>query len=140
MTLKAIRIQPLQNNGNPVASPARIARRSILIVDDDAGLLRLLKTILRTADYEVTTAINGSDALEAAERQHLDLIVLDMRMPVLDGPGFFRALRARGDTTPVLLTSALEVRDAQRELGAEGSIQKPFEPEDLLEAVGSLLH
>jgi DNA-binding response OmpR family regulator len=140
VTLKEFHIQPVHNNGNHDSPPAQTSRPTVLIVDDDAGLLRLLKAILRTANYDVATAINGSDALEVAERQHLDLIVLDMRMPVLDGPGFFRELRARGDTTPVLLTSALAVRDAQRELGAEGSIQKPFEPEDLLEAVGSLIH
>jgi DNA-binding response OmpR family regulator len=111
-----------------------------LIVDDDAGLLRLLTTILRAADYDVATALNGFDALDVTERRHFDAIVLDLRMPVLDGPGFFRELRARGDTTPVLVTSSVGARDAQRELGAEGSIEKPFEPDDLLDAVGSLLH
>ena len=109
------------------------------MVDDDASLVRLLRTILRSADYEVTTAGNGSDALEVAEHQHLDVIVLDLRMPVLDGPGFYRQLRARGDKTPVLVTSAFGARDAQRELGAEGAIDKPFDPDDLLEAVDNLL-
>jgi len=114
-------------------------RRTVLVVDDDASLVRLLRTILRSADYEVTTAGNGSDALEVAEHQHLDVIVLDLRMPVLDGPGFYRQLRARGDKTPVLVTSAFGARDAQRELGAEGAIDKPFDPDDLLEAVDNLL-
>jgi two-component system response regulator AtoC len=109
------------------------------VVDDDAALVKLLRTILRTADYEVSTAVNGSDALDVAGRQHVDLIVLDLRMPVLDGPGFFRQLRARGDNTPVLVTSSFGARDAQRELGAEGAIEKPFDPEELLRAVDKLL-
>jgi len=122
------------------APPAENARRMVLIVDDDAGLLRLLTLILRSADYDVATALNGIDALDVTEHQHFDAIVLDLRMPVLDGPGFYRELRARGDTTPVLVTSSVGARDAQRELGAEGAIEKPFEPDDLLAAVGSLLH
>jgi two-component system response regulator AtoC len=122
------------------APPTEVSRRVVLIVDDDAGLLRLLTLILRSADYDVATALNGVDALDVAERQHVDVIVLDLRMPVLDGPGFFRELRARGDKTPVLVASSVGARDAQRELGAEGAIEKPFEPEDLLAAVGSLIH
>ena len=113
-------------------------RRRVLIVDDDEGLLRLLRLILSN-DYEVSTAINGSDALDVTRQKHPDVIVLDLRMPVLDGPGFFRELRARGDNTPVLVTSSFGARDAQRELGADGAIEKPFEPDALLAAVGSLL-
>ena len=115
-------------------------RHAVLIVDDDAGMIRLLTAILRTADYQICTANNGSDALDMAQREHVDVIVLDLRMPVLDGPGFFRELRARGDTTPVLVTSSFGARDAQKELGAEGAIEKPFDPDDLLEAVGALIH
>ncbi len=120
------------------ASGPDAKRRTVLVVDDDQGLLKLLKLIL-IDDYDVTTALNGSDALDVAARQHLDAIVLDLRMPVLDGPGFFRELRARGDTTPVLVTSSFGALDAQRELGAEGAIEKPFEPDELLAAVDSLL-
>ena len=138
MALKGIQSQVAQQRED--APTTEIVRPAVLIVDDDAGLLRLLTTILRSADYDVATALNGIDALDVAGRKHIDVIVLDLRMPVLDGPGFFRQLRARGDTTPVLLTSSFGARDAQRELGAEGAIEKPFEPDDLLEAVGSLLH
>ena len=123
-----------------IAPAAENGRRSVLVVDDDAGLLLLLKTILRSADYDVITAINGRDALDLTQQQHIDVIIMDLSMPVLDGPGFFRALRSRGDTTPVLVTSAHGARAAQRELGAEGAIEKPFEPDDLIDAVGSLLH
>jgi DNA-binding response OmpR family regulator len=113
-------------------------RRRVLVVDDDKGLLNLLRLILNHT-YEVSTATNGQDALTISEEKQLDLIVLDLRMPVLDGSDFFRELRARGDTTPVLLTSSFGARTAQRELGAEGALEKPFEPDTLLAAVGSLI-
>ena len=120
-------------------APAK-QRRAVLVVDDDASLLKLFRAILRSADYDVTTAGNGSEALEVARLQHIDVIVMDLRMPVLDGPAFFRELRARGDKTPVLVTSAFGARDAQRQLGAEGAIEKPFDPDDLLLAIDKLLH
>jgi CheY-like chemotaxis protein len=110
----------------------------VLVVDDDTSLLRLFRAILRSADYEVMTAGNGSEALEVARRQHLDVIVMDLRMPVLDGPGLFRQLRASGDNTPVLITSAFGAYDAQRQLGAEGAIEKPFDPDEFLLAVERL--
>jgi len=119
---------------------APATRRAVLVVDDDASLLKLFRAILRSADYDVTTAGNGSEALEVARLQHIDVIVMDLRMPVLDGPAFFRELRARGDKTPVLVTSAFGARDAQRQLGAEGAIEKPFDPDDLLLAIDKLLH
>jgi len=118
---------------------AREVRRAVLVVDDDAALATLLRTILRTANYEVTTAVNGREALDITSRQPADIILLDMRMPVLDGPSFYHELRARGDTTPVLVTSCFGARAAQRALGAEGSIEKPFDPDDLLRAVDEVL-
>lgn len=114
------------------------ARPSILVVDDDAGLLVLFKVTL-SDDYDVKTAKNGLDALNAIEKEQFAAIVLDMRMPVLDGPGFYRELRARGNTTPVLVTSSYGAFDKRRELGAEAAIEKPFDPEQLLEVVGSLV-
>jgi CheY-like chemotaxis protein len=114
------------------------SRPSILVVDDDAGLLVLFKVVL-SEDYRVKTARNGLDALNAIEKEQFDAIVLDMRMPVLDGPGFFRELRARGDRTPVLVTSSYGAIESRRELGAEAAIEKPFEPDQLLEVVGRLV-
>lgn len=135
----------LRRCGNVDGNPGRggisqSTRPRVLVVDDDASLARLLKAILRTADYDVDTAANGSDALDFTAREHVDVIVMDLRMPVLDGPGFFRKLRERGDQTPVLVASSHGARNAQKELGAEAAIEKPFDPDDLIEAVGELLH
>ena len=57
----------------------------ILVVDDDPAILKLLSTNLRARDYKVTTAMDGEEALEAVERDFVDLIVLDIMMPRLDG-------------------------------------------------------
>lgn len=114
-------------------------RPHVLVVDDDASLGRLVRAILRTGGYDVEVTSNGVDALALVDRESVDVIVLDLRMPQLDGPEFFRELRARGHSTPVLLTSAYGAQHAQRELGAEGAIEKPFDPEALIDAVKELL-
>lgn len=109
-------------------------------MDDDASLARLLKAILRMADFDVATAANGMDALDFTAKERVDVIVMDLQMPVLDGRSFFRELRARGDHTPVLVASSYGAHKAKKELGAEASIEKPFDPDDLIEAVGELVH
>ena len=120
------------------SSPGNGSRPRVLVVDDDVSLSRLVRAILRTADYEVAQAYNGIEGLEIADREHPDVIVLDLQMPQLDGRGFFKELRARGDHTPVLVSSSFGARTAQRELGAEGSIEKPFDPDALVDAVARL--
>jgi DNA-binding response OmpR family regulator len=105
---------------------------NVLVVDDDVNLTRLMSTILRTEGMTVVTATDGRVALDMAERSDVDAIILDLRMPNLDGRGFYQELRSRGIETPVLISSAYEARQAQHELGAQGSIEKPFDPEVLI--------
>jgi DNA-binding response OmpR family regulator len=114
-------------------------RPRVLIVDDDVSLSRLLSMILRTANCDVLMASDGLGALEVARSKDIDLIVLDLRMPVLDGRGFFRELRKEGHQIPVLIASAYGARSAQVELGAEGAIEKPFDPDALIQAISNLL-
>jgi two-component system, OmpR family, response regulator MprA len=118
--------QPLVHREMPASA------HSVLVVDDDPNLTRLMSTILRTSGIDTVTATDGWSALEAIQHNDVDAIVLDLQMPKLDGRGFFRELRARGDRTPVLIASAYGARDAQRELGAEASVEKPFDPELLI--------
>ena len=126
-------------NENMAAGSTPTARRAcVLVIDDDISLSRLVRAILRTADYEVAQAYNGIEGLEVASREHPDVIVLDLQMPQMDGRGFFKELRARGDFTPVLLSSSYGALSAQKELGAEGAIEKPFDPDALVAAVDNL--
>lgn len=113
--------------------------RRVLVVDDDASILRLLRMIFREAEFDVATSSNGQEALESVERAEPGAIVLDLEMPVMDGRTFVRELRSRGYQTPVLILSAYGARQAQRELDAQGGIDKPFDPDAVVAAVASLL-
>ena len=103
------------------------------------NLTRLLRTILRTAGLDVLSADEGREAIDVASREPVDLIILDLRMPGMDGREVFHELRARGVAAPVLIASAYGARSAQVELGAEAWIEKPFDPDMLLDTVTRLL-
>lgn len=121
------------------ASPNHTATHSVLIVDDDRNLTLFLSTVLTLDGHEVVTATDGQAALDLLGERVVDVIVLDLRMPRMDGRTFFRELRSRGNSTPVLIASAFGAHDAQRELGAEGAVEKPFTPESLARAIREVL-
>ena len=112
----------------------------ILVVDDDVNLTRLLRAILRTSGFQVVTSGDSTDGLSVAENEAFDLIILDLRMPVMDGRTFFRELRAKGVATPVVIASAYGARAAQAELGAQAAIEKPFDPDRLIDTVNRILN
>ena len=110
--------------------------RPILVVDDDPTILATVSETLDLEGYPVVTATNGAEALEAVERERPWVVLLDMRMPILDGWGFVRAIRERGiSLTVVVMTAASDARRWAREIGAQGVLAKPFELDDLLAAV-----
>ena len=115
------------------------ATHSVLIVDDDRNLTRFLTTALSLDGHEVVTASDGESALDLLKGRQFDVIVLDLRMPRMDGRAFFRAIRAEGNQTPVLIASAYGALEAQRELGAEAAIEKPFTPDTLARAIGQIV-
>ncbi len=126
------------------ATPQQEASRQltgarILVVDDDVNLTRLLRAILRTSGFDVTTCGDSTEALSVAEANDFDLIILDLRMPVMDGRTYYRELRGRGVNTPVVIASAYGARAAQAELGAQAAIEKPFDPDRLVETVNTIL-
>ena len=111
----------------------------ILVVDDDPSILTTISEVRDLEGYPVQTATNGAEALRAVERARPSLILLDMRMPVLDGWGFARALQERGVKLPILvMTAAQNARRWAEEIGADGHIAKPFDLPDLLDAVERL--
>jgi DNA-binding response OmpR family regulator len=128
----------LEEEGALVESDAAEELR-ILVVDDDPAVVRLIRATLEDEGFGVASATNGEEALDQLERFPADLIVLDLEMPLMDGPAFFRSLRARGRHTPVLLLSAYGARRARRELGAEGAMEKPFDPQMLGRRIRELL-
>jgi two-component system, OmpR family, response regulator MprA len=123
----------------PAASP-RGGR--LLVVDDDPDVRDSLRRALRCAGYAVGTAANGADALESVARSPVDLIVLDVLMPMVDGFEACRRLRTRGDTTPILVLTArgaIDDRVTGLEVGADDYLLKPFALRELLARVGALL-
>ena len=114
----------------------------VLVVDDDHDVRESLSRALGYAGYEVATAANGTDALRSVARAPVDLIILDVLMPMLDGLGACRSLRDRGDDTPVLVLTARDAVDdrvAGLDAGADDYLVKPFALRELLARVNALL-
>ncbi len=111
----------------------------ILVVDDDPSILATVSEILEFEGYPVRTATNGAEALQLIEQEPPSLVLLDMRMPVLDGWGFARRLGERGVRLPiVVMTAAQDARRWAEEIGAAGYVPKPFELPELLDTVERL--
>lgn len=99
----------------------------ILIVDDNAVLTDGLAGILRLEGYAVDCTTNGAEALEAIARDRPSVVLLDMHMPVLDGAGFVRALKAQGIQVPIIgMTWSKEADEAAKEVDADAWVGKPF--------------
>lgn len=110
----------------------------ILVVEDDDGIRDLVDLVLSTAGYEVLTAPNGAAALQLVGQARPDLVLLDMRMPVMDGWEFARQYRARPEPpAPILvLTAARDAAARAAEIDANGYLGKPFDLQELLALVG----
>ena len=105
----------------------------VLVVDDDPGILTLVRDVLHNDGYRVETAANGLEALRSIEARRPSLVLVDMHMPILGGESFMKALRERGIDVPVVVMSAGPAAHRwAAELGAQGAIAKPFGIADLL--------
>ena len=111
----------------------------ILVVDDEENILQLLRTILRLSGHEALTASNQDDGFDLLRRERVDLLLLDLRIGEFDGREFFRAARERGFQGPVVIVSAYGALRAARELGADGAIEKPFDPSELIDEIERVL-
>ena len=115
---------------------------TVLIVDDESGVRDLLSDALRFAGYDTEVASQGREALELWRLKRIDLCVVDINMPMMDGFEFLEILRKSDLTTPVLLLSA---RDSSEDIarglrfGADDYVRKPFSVEELLLRVGAIL-
>ena len=114
----------------------------ILVVDDDKNTRLLMQAILEAERYTVSLAENGLEALAVLERQHVDLVVLDVMMPKMDGYEFTRELRAAQNDLPILMVSAKQMPSDIKQgfiAGTDDFMVKPVDEEELLLRIRALL-
>jgi len=120
----------------PLTSANAVGNCEILVIDDDVSILATVREILQEESYVVCTARNGADALRMLEEARPWVILLDMRMPILDGWTFAGELGRRGLRVPVVvMTAARDARAWANEINADGYLAKPFEINELLDMV-----
>ena len=114
----------------------------ILVADDDTNTRRLLKTVLEKENYDVLTACDGLDALDVLDHEHIDLIILDVMMPNVDGYEFTKQLRENNNELPVLMLSAKQLTEDRKKgfvVGIDDYMTKPADEEELLLRIKALL-
>ena len=114
----------------------------ILIVDDDKNTRMLLKAVLEAENYSVSTAENGEDALAVMDASHVDLVVLDVMMPKMDGYEFTRTLRQSDNNLPILMVSAKQLPADKKQgflVGTDDYMTKPIDEEEMLLRIKALL-
>lgn len=114
----------------------------ILIVEDDPSTARLMQLVLKRAGYEPLQAENGAEALEVMEHEHIDLILLDVMMPVMDGYTFTEELRFCGNNTSILMVTAKSLPEERCKgfiVGADDYMVKPVNEEEMLLRIKALL-
>ena len=114
----------------------------ILVVDDDKNTRLLLKAVLQAENYNVFTAENGEQALEVMDGEHIDLVVLDIMMPKMDGYEFTKTLRENDNNLPILMVSAKQLpADKQKGflVGTDDYMTKPIDETEMLLRIKALL-
>ena len=117
-------------------------QRSVLVVEDDPGLLATLEFNLQTTGYHVLTASDGATALDIRRSNSVELIILDLSLPVMGGMQVCKALRDAGDTVPIIMLTAWHQENQRVEglrSGADDYVVKPFSLSELMARVDAQL-
>ena len=115
---------------------------NILVVDDDKNTRRLMRAVLEAEGYNVSCAGNGEEALSLMEQEHVDLVVLDIMMPVMDGYEFTKTIRAAKSDLPILMVTAKQLpadRYTGFIVGTDDYITKPIDKQEMLFRIRALL-
>ena len=115
--------------------------QTVLVVDDEANLRKMMRLYLEREGYRVVEAANGRDALHVARLENPDLVLLDLMMPEMGGYDFMRLFTKQAETPVIMLTAKLEESDkvAGLELGADDYVTKPFGIQELIARVRAVL-
>lgn len=117
---------------------------TIMTVDDSASMRQMISFTLNSAGHDVSEACDGKEALDLAHDKKVDMVIVDVNMPNMDGIALVKSLRAMPDYkfTPILMLTT-ESQETKRQegkaVGATGWIVKPFNPEQLLDVVNKVL-
>ena len=127
----SIELAPVNQSGPP----------RVLVVDDDSSIRRLLGYVLKDEGFAVKSAVEGNAALDLIDRQHPDLILLDMKMPGMDGWEFVQHYRERcGHRTPIIVfTAAQNASQRGADVDADDYIAKPFDLNALVDRVTAMV-
>lgn len=115
---------------------------NIMVVEDDPHTRRLMATVLERYGYNPILAVDGEDALEQLDKKHVDLIILDIMMPRMDGYEFTKILRDGGNNLPILMVSAKQAPSDKRKgfmIGTDDYMTKPVDEEEMILRIGALL-
>ncbi len=114
---------------------------TILIIEDEVELTKVLRSYLERANYQVISAARGDTGLTSWENSHPDLVLLDLNLPGMDGLDVARNIRHKDDTPIIMLTARIEEIDRLigLELGADDYISKPFSPREVVARVKAVL-
>lgn len=119
-----------------------IAVFQILVVEDDRNTRKLMEAVLTRYGYEVLLAADGLEALDVLDHKHVDLIVLDVMMPRMDGYEFTNTLRMAGNNIPILMVTARETQNDKKRgfiIGADDYMVKPVDEEEMILRIAALL-
>lgn len=114
----------------------------ILVVEDDRNTRRLFKAVLEAEHYTVSVAGDGEEALAVMDREHIDLVVLDIMMPRMDGYEFTSLLRSTNNDLPILMVTARQLPEDKRQgflVGTDDYMTKPVDEEEMLLRIKALL-
>ena len=117
--------------------------KKILIIEDDLAFCQTLETALQAENYQVLTASGGKIGYELASQENVDLILLDLKLPEMNGFEICKSLRASGDTTPIIFLTGEKKEEIDKvlglELGGDDYMTKPFGMRELLARIKAVL-
>jgi len=121
----------------PERDGAAASRPRVLIIDDDEAVCEVLRDVLTDEGYAVATVPHGAAALELVKHHHPAVIILDLRMPIMDGWSFAEQYRrqAKPAASLILVSAMKDIEESARRIGAATFIQKPFELTDVVSKI-----